>query len=68
MNRELMQGFYLGNLLVEPLNGQVSSQAGSSHLPPRAVEVLLCLAGEPGEIVSRETLLDTAWGAGEGTP
>jgi TolB-like protein/tetratricopeptide (TPR) repeat protein/DNA-binding winged helix-turn-helix (wHTH) protein len=63
-----MQGFYLGELLVEPLKGQVSSHAGTSHLPPRAVEVLLCLAGSPGELVSREDLLETVWGADEGSP
>jgi len=62
-----LQGFYLGDLLVEPLKGQVTSRGGSRHLPPKAVEVLLCLAKAPGELVSRETLLEGVWGTGHGS-
>lgn len=67
MKAELLQGFYLGDLLVEPLKGRVSGRAGSRHLPPKAVEVLLCLAQTPGELVTREFLLSDAWGAGQGS-
>ena len=67
MNSDLLQGFYLGDLLVEPLKGQVTGQAGTRHLPPKAVEVLLCLASEPGELVTREDLLDDVWGVGNGS-
>lgn len=62
-----MQGFYLGELLVEPLKGQVTDQAGSRHMPPKAVELLMCLAERPGEIVERPILLETVWGAGQGS-
>lgn len=62
MNADLLQGFYLGDLLVEPLKGKVQGRAGSTNLPPKAVEVLLCLANAPGELVSRETLIKSAWG------
>ena len=67
MNSDLLQGFYLGDLLVEPLKGQVTGRAGSRHLPPKAVEVLLCLASAPGDLVTREALLDDVWGVGNGT-
>jgi len=67
VNSDLLQGFYLGDLLVEPLKGQVTGRAGSHHLPPKAVEVLLCLASTPGELVARETLLDDVWGVGNGS-
>ena len=67
MNSELLHGFYLGELLIEPLKGQVTGRAGSKHLPPKAVEVLLCLAREPGELVTREHLLEEVWGAGHGS-
>ena len=40
MNADLLQGFYLGDLLVEPLKGEVTGQVGSRHLPPKAAEVL----------------------------
>jgi len=67
LNSDLLQGFYLGNLLIEPLKGQVTDRAGSRHLPPKAVEVLLCLAREPGDLVTREDLLSAVWGSGHGS-
>lgn len=67
LNSGLLQGFYLGDLLVEPLKGRVTDQQKSRHLAPKAIEVLLCLAESPGELVTRETLLGTVWGAGQGS-
>ena len=67
MKSELLQGFYLGDLLIEPLRGRVTGRAGSQHLTPKSVEVLLCLALEPGELVTREHLLDEVWGIGHGS-
>lgn len=67
MQGALLQGFYLGELLVEPLKGQVSGRAGSSHLPPKAAEVLLCLAKNSGEVVERQALINDVWGAGHGS-
>ncbi len=64
VNEDLLQGFYLGDILVEPLKGQVTGRSGAHHLPPKAIEVLLCLARSPLELVTRETLLDTVWGSG----
>ena len=67
MSADLLQGFYLGDLVVEPLKGRVIGRVGSRHLPPKAVEVLLCLARTPGELVTRETLIEDAWGADSGS-
>ncbi|MBT8445202.1 MAG: tetratricopeptide repeat protein [Gammaproteobacteria bacterium] len=67
MKADLLQGFYLGDFLVEPLKGQVTGRLGSNHLPPKAVEVLLRLAQSPGELVTRNTLLNEAWGSGKGS-
>ncbi len=67
MNSDLLQGFYLRDLLVEPLTGQVTGRAGSVHLQPKAMEVLLCLASSPGMLVTRDTLIDDVWGAGHGS-
>lgn len=67
MKSELLQGFYLGELFIEPLKGQVSGNGEPRHLPPKAVEVLLCLAHTPGELVTREALLDEVWGKGHGS-
>ncbi|MBU2677577.1 MAG: tetratricopeptide repeat protein [Gammaproteobacteria bacterium] len=67
MNSDLLQGFYLGDVLIEPLKGQVSGPAGAQHIPPKAVEVLLCLASDPGELVTRNKLLKAVWGEGKGS-
>lgn len=66
MDAEYLQGFYLGDLLVEPLKGRVSGKNGEHHLPPKAAEVLLCLARHAGDIVPHEELLKCAWGEGNG--
>lgn len=68
MNADLLQGFYLGNLLVEPVKGRVTSPQGSEPLSPRATEVLLCLARRAGELVTDEELLDCAFGEHQRSP
>jgi tetratricopeptide (TPR) repeat protein/TolB-like protein/DNA-binding winged helix-turn-helix (wHTH) protein len=64
---KILQGFYLRNVLVEPLRGQVSGNSRSAHLPPKAVEVLVSLAAEAGEVVTRECLLEQVWGKDRGS-
>jgi len=68
VNTDLLQGFYLRDLLVDPPKGLVIGRAGSEHLPPKAMEVLVCLASSAGEFVERETLIDKVWGTGHGSP
>ena len=68
VDSELLQGFFLGDRLIEPLQGRVSGKDGHTHIPPKAVEVLLCLAQSPGNLVTRETLLKKVWGKGKGSP
>lgn len=65
---DLLQGFYLRDLLIEPLRGQVSGQSGSVHLAPKAAEVLVSLAAQPCQLVTREALLGEVWGEGHGSP
>jgi DNA-binding winged helix-turn-helix (wHTH) protein len=67
LNADLLQGFYLGDFFVEPLKGGVTGRSRSRHLPPKAVEVLLCLATTPGQLVTRETLIESVWGRGHGS-
>lgn len=67
MNADLLKGFYLGDLLIEPAKGRVTSRQGSEHLPPKATEVLLCLARRPGEIVTHDELIECAWGEHQGS-
>jgi tetratricopeptide (TPR) repeat protein/DNA-binding winged helix-turn-helix (wHTH) protein len=64
---QLLQGFYLDDLLVEPLTGSVCGPGVSGHLPSKAVEVLQCLANNAGALVSRDILLREVWGEGSGS-
>jgi DNA-binding winged helix-turn-helix (wHTH) protein len=64
---DLFQGFYLGDVYVDPRDGQIYGPAGSSHLPPKAIEVLLCLASTPQDLVTREHLIESVWGEGHGS-
>lgn len=62
MDNELLDGFYLRDIRIEPLTGTVRKPDGDAHLPSRSVEVLLCLAKNPRRLVSREELLARVWG------
>jgi DNA-binding response OmpR family regulator len=55
-------GLAFGNLAID-LVGQVATRAGKRfELPSRAFAILKVFAKRPGEVVSRDTLLDEAWG------
>lgn len=68
MDSDLLQGFYLNDIRVEPLKGEVRRGGESVHLPPKAMEVLLRLASSPSKLVARETLIARVWGPGQGSP
>ena len=68
LKAELLSGFYLGDLLIEPLKRQVTGRDFSTRLTPKASEVLLQLATTPSSLVTRELLLEKVWGKGRGTP
>ena len=55
-------GLAFGDIDID-LVGQVASRAGKRiELPSRAFAILKVFARRPGEVVSRDTLLDEAWG------
>lgn len=58
---ELRKGFLLGEWRIRPNAGQIERDGVSLHIEPKLVEVLLYLAHRPGEVISREELLDYAW-------
>lgn len=68
MNDDLLQGFRLGDLRVDPVRRVVTGPAGVRHLSPRAVEVLLRLASRPRSVWTRAELLAEVWGDGRGSP
>ena len=67
MRQSLLKGFYLQDLLIEPVSGRVSGPGIETHLKPRAVEVLLYLAERPFELVTRDELLQAVWGENTGS-
>jgi tetratricopeptide (TPR) repeat protein len=67
VNADLLQGFYLRDLLVDPVKGNVTGRDGSVHLPPKAMEALLVLASNHGSLVTREELIDEVWGKDHGS-
>jgi DNA-binding response OmpR family regulator len=55
-------GLAFGDIEID-LVGQVASRAGERiDLPSRSFAILRCFARRPGEVVSRDVLLDEAWG------
>ena len=55
------QPLRIGDWLVEPSLNRLVRGAEVVHLEPKAIEVLVFLARRPGEVVSRETLLEAVW-------
>ena len=58
----LHMGFSLGACSVDPKFCQIERPDGTTHVAPKAMEVLLCLAKQPGELVEREELIRAGWG------
>jgi DNA-binding winged helix-turn-helix (wHTH) protein/TolB-like protein len=54
--------FELGGLLIRPARRQLCTSAGECReVEPRVMQVLVALAERPGEVVSRDQLIDLCW-------
>jgi DNA-binding winged helix-turn-helix (wHTH) protein/tetratricopeptide (TPR) repeat protein len=60
--QELQAGFRIGECLIEPRQNRLVRGDTAVHLESRVMDVLVCLAEHPGEVVSRETLNQQVWG------
>lgn len=60
---ELLAGFRLGEFQVFPVQRRIQGPAGKTVLHPRAMEVLLCLAESPGQLLERDVILQRVWGS-----
>ncbi len=58
---DLEAGFRLGDWIVEPRLGRISSGGRSHALAPQHFRILQVLALSHGEVVGRQTLLERAW-------
>ena len=54
--------FRLGSVDVDPDSGKLSGPGGEQKLDPKVMAVLLRLAREPGQVVSRNILMQDVWG------
>lgn len=59
--------FYIGDALVFPHQHRVQRDGQTTRIEPRLMALLMCLAEEPGAVVSRTDLLDATWPEGYGT-
>ncbi len=55
------QGFRVGDWEVHPLQGVIAQAGHRMHVEPKVMDVLVCLARHPGEVVTRDMLLAEVW-------
>jgi TolB-like protein/DNA-binding winged helix-turn-helix (wHTH) protein len=53
--------YQIGVWLVDPSLNTVSQDGKTTHLEPKVIEVLVCLAQHPGETLPKDKLLQTVW-------
>ena len=53
--------FKLGKWHVTPLRGVIHGPDGNRRITPKSMDVLLCLARRPGEVVDRDTFQEEVW-------
>ena len=58
---EIPVDFMIGDCLVQPQVNRLVVAQERIQLEPKAMDVLLCLARQPGRVISRQDLLDLAW-------
>ena len=63
----MRQGLRLGDVVIDPVAGQVLRTDGVRRLSTRAASTLIALAEHPGQPVSRERLIAQVWNDGSGS-
>lgn len=61
MREALHNEFRIGNYSVNARAGEVTGEDGAHHLPPKAMDVLVCLASRANEVLTHEDLLEAVW-------
>jgi adenylate cyclase len=57
----LEKGFRLGELEVRPLEGAIAGSEGVERVQPKVMQVLVHLALNAGQVVTRDQLLEAVW-------
>jgi TolB-like protein/DNA-binding winged helix-turn-helix (wHTH) protein/Tfp pilus assembly protein PilF len=60
-NMDLSQPFMLGEWLVEPAIERIRKGDLEEKVEPRVMDLLTCLASNPGEVISREEVESKVW-------
>lgn len=60
-DRTIDQPFRLGRWTVQPRLSSLRSPAGSIHLEPKAMDLLVFLAARSGQVVSKVEILEAVW-------
>lgn len=58
----LEQDFYLAHWHIQPMLNRMTGPSGTITVEPRLMRTLTCLAAQPGQVVTRDALLDEVWG------
>lgn len=53
--------FLLGPWLIQPRLNGISAEGVTRHVEPKMMQVLVCLAAQQGEVVSKDRLMKTVW-------
>lgn len=57
----MQDDFLIGDRLVRPRINTIESDGEALHVEPKIMQVLVTLAGAPGEVVTREKIRDAVW-------
>jgi len=61
MTQELLDGFSIGAFQIFPREERIVGPESTHHVEPKVMQVLVALAGRPGETISRNEILETVW-------
>jgi transcriptional activator of cad operon len=61
MERQPSTRLLIGDWQVDPVSSEISRQGRTARLETRSMRLLLCLAANPGEVVSIDALIDKVW-------
>jgi Tol biopolymer transport system component/DNA-binding winged helix-turn-helix (wHTH) protein len=55
------RGFRVAGRLVQPHLNRIQTEAGTVQVEPKIMQVLVCLAQRPGEVVTKSELIERVW-------
>src|SRR6185312_16333528 len=58
---QLAMGFRLGDWTVRPVDGSISSHAGTTRLEPLGMDLLVFLCSRAGQVVTKDETLAAVW-------